>query len=556
MGDTGVVSRLTELMSSRDNQLLVLLVFLFVVPIWAFQYFPSQDGPAHIANAKTLLEFYQPEYGVYGEYYEINSILTPNWFLHLILAGLLAFLPPLIVEKLLLTAYFLLLPFSALYALRAIRPESGYLALLILPFIHNFLLHMGFYAFCLSLPMFFLVLGFWMRHQSDFSLRDMVVFALLSFLLYAFHITIWSWAIGGIGVLVGWFTLLDIKEQWKEGGLNFRRLWRTFHARAMRPMYATLPTLALIITFVVEMHFRRFNFPPISERLHKLVNLTSLTSFDPLEEILAVALVVLFAALIVYHLMISRRSNPALRWDGLLFLLVPAYLVLYMITWEMGLVAPNGMEAGGFMIDRLNLIPFFAMLLWLALYEFKPAVKRGIQVIAVLISLGALGIHTERAAVLNEYINDYLSGMALIESNSTIMGLSFSDYGVDAEGEPISTKVQIFEHTSDYIVAERHVVSLVNYQPNCGYFPLLYREDRNPYRHIGEDLEEQPAKIDFLSYGERTGGQVDYVLLWGYDYQADSEHAQDIMRQLDVGYEEIHRSPKGLATLYRRKDRF
>ena len=207
------------------------------------------------------------------------------------------------------------------------------------------------------------------------------------------------------------------------------------------------------------------------------------------------------------------------------------------------------------MIDRLNLIPFFAMLLWLALYEFKPAVKRGIQIIAVLVSLGSLGVHTERSAVLNEYIDDYLSGMALIEPNSTIMGLSFSDYGVDSAGEPISTRVQIFEHTSDYIVAERHVVSLVNYEANCGYFPLLYRGDRNPYRHIGEDLEEQPAKIDFLSYPERTGGRVDYVLLWGYEYHADNEHAQDIMRQLDAGYEEIHRSPKGLTTLYRRKDR-
>ncbi len=550
-----MVNRMAGVLANRDNQLLFILVALFVIPIWTLHYFPTQDGPAHIANARTLLEMLRSNTDLYGEYYTINTIPTPNWFLHLILAGLLAFLPPLMVEKLLLTVYFILLPMSALYALRAIRPESGFLALLVLPFIHNFLLHMGFYAFCLSLPMFFLILGFWIRHQADFSVRDMAVFALLSLLLYMFHITIWSWAIGGIAVMVGWLTLLDFNQQRREGELDFRRLWRTFHARAMRPMYATLPTLALIIAFIVEMRFQRFSFPPASERLYKLANLTSLTSFDPREEYLAVAWMVLLLALIIYHLMVSRRRDPVMQWDGLLFFLAPAYLVLYMITWEVGLVAPNGMEAGGFMIDRLNLIPFLSLLLWLALYQFTPVLKKGVQVAAVLIALGSLLIHTDRAVILNEYIEDYLSGMDLIESNSTIMGLSFSDHGVDPEGQSLSTRVQIFEHTSDYIVAKRHMVSLVNYEANCGYFPLLYQDDRNPYRHIGENLEEQPAKIDFLSYPERTGGQVDYVLLWGYEDHADNEHAQDIMRQLDAGYELIHRSPKGLAALYRRKGR-
>ncbi len=550
-----MVNRMVGVLANRDNQLLFILVALFVIPVWTLHYFPTQDGPAHIANARTLLEMLRSNTDLYGEYYTINTIPTPNWFLHLILAGLLAFLPPLMVEKLLLTAYFILLPMSALYALRAIRPESGFLALLVLPFIHNFLLHMGFYAFCLSLPMFFLVLGFWIRHQADFSVRDMAVFALLSLLLYMFHITIWSWAIGGIAVMVGWLTLMDFNQQRREGELDFRRLWRTFHTRAMRPMYATLPTLALIIAFIVEMRFQRFNFPPVSERLYKLANLTSLTSFDPREEYLAVAWMVLLLALIIYHLMVSRRRDPVMQWDGLLFFLTPAYLVLYMITWEVGLVAPNGMEAGGFMIDRLNLIPFLSLLLWLALYQFTPVLKKGVQVAAVLIALGSLLIHTDRAVILNEYIEDYLSGMDLIESRSTILGLSFSDYGVDPEGEPLSTRVQIFEHTSDYIVVTRHGVSLVNYEANCGYFPLLYQDNRNPYRHIGEDLEEQPAKIDFLSYPERTGGQVDYVLLWGYEYHADNEYAQDIMRQLDAGYELIHRSPKGLAALYRRKGR-
>jgi hypothetical protein len=61
---------------------------------------------------------------------------------------------------------------------------------------------------------------------------------------------------------------------------------------------------------------------------------------------------------------------------------------------------------------------------------------------------------------------------------------------------------------------------------------------------------------DFLTYPQRTGGQVDYVLVWGLlDEQRPHKLTRCFFRQLEQGYELLYTSPqRGLMQLYRRKD--
>ena len=40
------------------KHLFILLLLLYLAPLWVFRYFPSQDGPSHIYNAcRNALEF-------------------------------------------------------------------------------------------------------------------------------------------------------------------------------------------------------------------------------------------------------------------------------------------------------------------------------------------------------------------------------------------------------------------------------------------------------------------------------------------------------------------
>src|SRR5262245_37251957 len=148
---------------------------------------PTQDGPAHLSMAQALRQYGTPEGGYLREYLVPNQEAIPNWFVFFLLADVLRFLSLPVAEKVLLSAYVILLPLAARYALRAVRPGAGFLAFLSFPFVYNFLLNMGFYNFCFSLAAFLFSLGYWLRHRGRLGIRHTAVLALLILWTYFCH---------------------------------------------------------------------------------------------------------------------------------------------------------------------------------------------------------------------------------------------------------------------------------------------------------------------------------------------------------------------------------
>jgi hypothetical protein len=161
---------------------------------------------------------------------------------------------------------------------------------------------------------------------------------------------------------------------------------------------------------------------------------------------------------------------------------------------------------------------------------------------------------------LNDYLAEYLSGSHLIEPNKTLLPLAFDSRGHAPDGKALSLKVRPFLHASGYIAAQRHVVEFTNYEAGAyKYFPVLFRSNLNPYDHIGikdRSIVWEPPQVDFLTYAGRTGGQVDYVLVWGIqERQRNHEATKSINQQLKKGYDLIYTSPRtGLMQLYKRKN--
>jgi hypothetical protein len=78
-----------------------------------------------------------------------------------------------------------------------------------------------------------------------------------------------------------------------------------------------------------------------------------------------------------------------------------------------------------------------------------------------------------------------------------------------------------------------------------GYFPLLFRPERNPYRQLG-NIEGAPAEIRFAD----ARAQVDYVLVW--PIEDASLLPPEIVKEL-TDFEFVGSSaPHGLARVYRR----
>jgi hypothetical protein len=102
----------------------VAVAVIHIAPIWAFKYFPSQDGPSHIENSYALAHYFDKG-AVYSRYYDLNLRPVPNWFSHAAMAGLMKIVPPLTAEKILLTGYVILFVLAMVYFLKAAGEDSS-----------------------------------------------------------------------------------------------------------------------------------------------------------------------------------------------------------------------------------------------------------------------------------------------------------------------------------------------------------------------------------------------------------------------------------------------
>jgi hypothetical protein len=211
------------------------------------------------------------------------------------------------------------------------------------------------------------------------------------------------------------------------------------------------------------------------------------------------------------------------------------------------------MSQGAFITDRMNLYPFLALILWFGAQSYQRLVKWGIQVVATGIALAFLGLHMQKYAELNDYLTEFLSGSHLIESNTILRPFILSPKGHAPDGRVLSLRIAPFAHASGYIAAQRHLIDLQNYEASATYFPIMYRSHLNPYTHI-YNLKAGSRRLDFLSYPQRTGGRVDYVLIWRTAGGGKGPFHQFIFQQLEENYELIYTSPqRGFMRLYRQK---
>jgi hypothetical protein len=560
--------------SNRENLIFLALIVAHLVPLWAFQYFPSQDGPSHLNNANVIREYSHPELTVFREYYILNKQFNSNWLGHILLAGLMNMAPALIAEKILLSIYVIFLPISVRYALRAIHPDSQFISFLVFPLIYNNTLHFGFYNFSMSLPVFFLFVGYWMKHQERFKLREMGILTLLSVMLYFSHIVslVMAWVM--VTILAMWPTILTFARQAREHRIDLRASWNTFQSKALFPLLSFFLTFTLVLSFLHKhplaiagavsapnqnelpqtflQKFLRYVSRQIAEWPD--LGLTHLVSYQAEEILVVQALVAGFAILSIY-LIISKLLHRNFNcWDQFILVFV-AYTIIYFIT-------PESFSIAGFMHSRLILYPFFILILWFGAQHYHRILRKIIIGTSVSIAMTLVLIHSMKYAEINDYLEEYLSGMHLIERNTTLLPLCFScspskmNTADGRAGRNLTHNIYSFLHASGYIAAERRIVEFTNYEANTSVFPTQFRPNLNPYQNIG-NFENLPSKIDFLNYPLHTGGRVDYVLVWDVTkWQINhDENTKSIFKQLEEGFDLIYISPqRGLMQLYRRKN--
>jgi hypothetical protein len=515
--------------ADRERLLFAALVLVHLTPVWAFSYFPTDDGPSHVYNASVLRDYAKPGAEILREYYALSTHPDPNWFGHLVLVALMHVMPATVAEKVIVSGYVILLPLAVRYALRAINPSAGWLAVLALPFVFNFTLLKGFYNFSYSLAVFFFLIGYWVRHRDDFDWKRSIALGLLSLLLYFCHIVSLAAAYALLGILALSFVLID-------------RTRERVRTHMVLPLIAFVPTLLLVGTFLARQGVDSYDVP-LTKKLLKLASLYSLVLFDQREIIITSGLAVFLSLCAVYGFVRATRG----RFDVLLAIAVFFAAVC--------LLAPDQLSGGGLIIDRLVLYPYFAVILWLATRAWRDWERRVVQVVAVTAAVTLLAWRLPAQARISGMMHDYLAAAAHVETDKTILGLPFTDRVYSEGGTITSLRIFPFKHAVGLLAAGRNIVDLANYEASTGYFPVLFRDGRSMAHRVSllRDMDAPPA-VDIAGYEARTGGRVDYVLLWQVrDEQRSDPAALDVFRQLDAGYEKVFTSESGRVELYRKR---
>ena len=528
-----------------------LLTALALIPIWLFPYVPTQDGPAHLDAAATLLELSRGS-ALFGTFFEAQWQLGTNQLYHALLVLLGSAMPLLLAEKLLLSLYVLCMPLAVLFALRGLRGANRSAVFLVFPAICPFVFYLGFYNFCAGLVFFSFTLGVYLRlaRAEAPGQRVALTAALaLSFALcYAAHIISAANALLVLGVMAS-VALLNRRPN---AGLS-----------ALLVVAAALPTVLFVLTFFLRQPVREDGttqflsvgdlvaafFVQVPDLPYKLYSsLVVHTWLDALFLAPWHLLLVGLAGLAIYGCMEGRRvPHPEL--------LAALGLVLFITLWT-----PNRLGEIGFLTDRFLPYTYVLLTLWLSTVAFSPHIWRVAAVAGVVCAAALLLYRIPVHAALNVNVREFASAHVAAEREGTVLPLILvKDNNAYPPPGLVLPNMRYSEmlHAVGYIALLRPVVTLNDYQAAKGYFPLRYEAAKSPITHLSEDglrgLERPPFAFDIGAYRDRTGAEVDYVFLWGDLEEVEGRSdVQAILAQLEA-YDLIYTSAqRSLMRVYAR----
>jgi hypothetical protein len=475
------------------------LLILHLLPIWLFKYIPTQDGPSHIYNSFVLKEYQNPDHGIFEQYYTVDPKLSPNWLSHAVMAVLMFLVPPLIAEKLLLTGYVFLFALALLYFLGAVNDRGKLLGIVGMLFIYNYPLHMGFYNFSYSVPLYLLAIGYWWRYRNSLNVRRAAVLNLIIIVIYFSHLVSVILAIVSVLFLSIVTYRRDVAKRRLQTFLYLipsyilpihyvaGRIWHFLKDRGEAPLMESIATTGL----------GKWTFG----RLEYLTTFQSIVSFSPTQLLVGKGLMLIVFLLAVYTLTKAIHKKAELRCIGNPFFLLFALLCFAYY------VAPDKMLGGTSVKFRLAMYPFLVLLAWLGQSwklprsTFERIWQNSMQVAMVSlvsVNLWLTAYHYKR---LNVDLSEFTSGIRVIEPNRTILPLSFDHIGA-------AHRIGIFRHACAYYALSRSGIDFDNYEAIREYFPVNFRPEL--CRPSVMAIEHDPQATDIASYSD----VVDYVITW------------------------------------------
>ena len=505
---------------SIQHIVLIVLLVIHVLPTWLFKYTGTQDGPAHVHNAHVLKVYHNHENYILREVYERNPTLFPNWTSHAFMVGLMYIFPPLICEKIFFSLCIGLLPLSLLYFLNGIKKSKPLFCLVGFVFAYNYLLHMGFYNFALSVSLFFFALGCWWRCEDKLSPRAFVTVYVWLTVVYLTHFQSYALLTVSLTFLGVFLYVYDAFES-----------PRVRLAAQLKPILlflgSMLPAYVILLSYYLVKR-EGGGFHRSFEGLMKyFLSIGSIVSFrdthiligNLLLAVLAIAFLLTVIDRVRKIYALRAASKPGNGGAGGIVAIVDrtdAFLVIALMLTFLYFKSPWSLRSGGMWIsDRIHIYILLALLPFFS-FNLHRFIDYAFSGVLIVLALWHLGYHVQTYYLLDRDAQVALSSAEMIEPH-TVLASRPGSWG----GTPDSAKwdfkyILPFEHIEGYLALENGVAYLQNYEPSTDHFPLRYKNRKVP---------------------------ADYVLVWRTEYDSVEDLTQD--------YEVIHST--NFNRLYRRK---
>lgn len=449
------------------------------------------DGPAHLLGARVLADWSGPDGGVYREFYVRDAAPTPNLLTSYLLAALVKAGSLRLAETVVLLACALGLPLALRYAIRGVRPESGWLALAGVPLAFGYLYFYGFYNFCLGLALCLVCAGWALRHAPAWSPRAVAGLAGLLVLTWFTHLVPFALALLYVGALA----------------LAGPRTPRAYLA----PALAMAPGLALTAAYVLRTEQGEgpvwSGVPGLAAGLLTLQG--PLVTYTPAELVVSVGLAAGLLALVVC----AARGRLAAR-GPLLALVLAAALYL-------GAPQSFGVDFG-LINERLSYFPALFAVLWVAAKPWGPRVVAGGTAALVAAAGVLLAVRVPDLRAYDRLADEYASAARWVPEGSTLVALRYEEF---PPGSRRNRHWDPVRHLSSALAAATHSVDVGHYEAVFDYFPAQWRPGHDLRRAVDPTLEGLPAvppDVDLAAATGVAGRPVDVVLLVG---TADGDRA-------------------------------
>ncbi len=504
------------------------MLVLHLLPVWGFKYFPTQDGASHIYNSYVVKEYHKHENYRLREVYELNATIFPNWTSHALLVVLLYIFPPLVCEKIVLTLCIGLLPLSLFYFLNSIAKRNVVFGLLGFLFAYNYLLHMGFYNFVLSMALFFFTMGYWWRVKDKLRLINIVVIYVLLLVTYLTHYHSYALLIMSLMFFAVFSSVYDALR----GVWGYKETSKSLMHRLKDGMVMLKPTLTFLgalvpAYFILFSYYFYLSDAHGTDSNHKglewlndyFFGMKSLVSFRDDHVLIGRVLLVFFAIAFVVTVINRIRQCYQFReseeWketgERLWMRIVTqmdGFLIMAIFITAMFFIVPWSGYSGGWINDRFHLYIFLVLLPFFAV-NLHRYVNYGVAGVIIVLSLWHLGYNIHTYALLNRDITNALTSDGMYEKD-TILTSEPGEWGGFSDSLGFEPKyVEPFGHIECLLAVKMGIGYLDNYEANTDHFPLRYKQ---------KELPADFAIIWRTEYSDVAGLEEEYDLIHSNDY--------------------------------------